>query len=136
MKFLCLGYFDKDKMDACTQDDIDAMMRDCGPHMRKMYDTRQVIVDAGLDTHTKCLQRVNGTVNVTDGPFTEAKEMIGGAILIDAVDMEDAIRVAKLHPTTQVPVGEQFGWRMEIRPLHYFEMPDRDSAVTTATNSK
>ena len=29
-----------------------------------------------------------------------------------------------LHPTTQVPEGERFGWGLEIRPIHYFKTPD------------
>jgi hypothetical protein len=47
--------------------------------------------------------------------------MLGSAFLIEARDMEEAIRVASLHPTTQVDAGEQFGWRIDIRPIDYFE---------------
>ncbi|WP_240159926.1 hypothetical protein [Paenibacillus aceris] len=36
--------------------------------------------------------------------------MIGSAFLIEARDMEEAIRIASLHPTVQVASGEQFGW--------------------------
>jgi hypothetical protein len=55
-------------------------------------------------------------------PFIETKEIIGSAFLIEARDMEEAIRVASLHPSTQVSAGEQFGWCIKIRPIHYFEM--------------
>jgi len=58
-----------------------------------------------------------------DGPYAETKEMLGGAFLIEADDMDDAIRIASLHPTTQVSAGEGLGWVLEIRPIHYFEMP-------------
>jgi hypothetical protein len=58
---------------------------------------------------------------VTDAPFVETKELIGSAFLIEAQDMKDAIQIASLHPTTQVAEGEEFGWRIEIRPVHYFE---------------
>lgn len=47
-------------------------------------------------------------------------------ILIEAQDMEDAIRIALLHPTTQVVEGEQFGWRIEIRPVRYFESREQN----------
>jgi hypothetical protein len=60
-------------------------------------------------------------VRITDGPFVETKEMLGSAVLIEARDMEEAIRLASLHPTTQVDAGEHLGWAMEIRPIHYFE---------------
>lgn len=57
-----------------------------------------------------------------DGHYDATKEMIGSAFLIEARDMEEAIRVATLHPTAQVAAGEPFGWGIEIRPIHYFEM--------------
>ena len=122
MKYLCLGYFDPEKMNARPKAEIDAVMRECQPHMEELYKSGQLIIDAGLTLETKCLRRVNGKVGITDGPFIETKEIIGSAFFIEARDMEEAIRVASLHPTTQVSAGEQFGWRIEIRPIHYFEM--------------
>jgi hypothetical protein len=47
--------------------------------------------------------------------------MIGSAFLIEGQDMEEAIRVASLHPTTRVVAGEQLHWGIEIRPIHYLE---------------
>ncbi|PWK09605.1 YciI family protein [Tumebacillus permanentifrigoris] len=121
MKFLCMGYFDPKKMNARPKEEIDAVMRECQPHLEEFYKSGQVLIDAGLDLETKSIRRVNGKVAVIDGPFVETKEMIGSAFLIEAQDMEEAIRVASLHPTTQVGAGEQLGWGIEIRPIHYFE---------------
>lgn len=121
MKFLCLGYLESDKMDARPKDEIDAIMNECPPHLENFYKSGQVIIDAGLASETKCLRRANGKVKVMDGPFIETKEMIGSAFLIEARDMEEAIRIASLHPTVQVASGEQFGWGIEIRPINYFE---------------
>ena len=121
MKFLCLGYFDPEKMKARPKEEIDAIMRECQPHLQKFYKSGQVILDAGLELETKSLRRVNGEVSVLDGPFVETKEMIGSTFIIEAEDMQEAVRIASLHPTTQVAAGEQFGWRIEIRPIHYFE---------------
>lgn len=124
MKFLCLGYLDSAKMDALPKEEIDAVMHQCQPHLEELYKSGQVIIDAGLATDTKCLRRANGKVKVMDGPFIETKEMIGSAFLIEAQDMEEAIRIASLHPTVQVGEGEQFGWGIEIRPIHYFDRRD------------
>lgn len=121
MKFLCLGYFDRAKVAALPQAELDAIMRECGPHMTELHDSGHLIVDAGLELETCCLRRVNGRVRVIDGPFAEAKEVIGGAFLIEAEDMDEAIRVACLHPTTRVAAGERLGWGIAIRPLHFFE---------------
>lgn len=124
MKFLCLGYLDAEKMDARPKDEIEAVMRKCPPHLENFYNSGQVMIDAGLSSETKCLRRANGKVKVTDGPFIETKEMIGSAFLIEARDIEEAIRIASLHPTVQVGSGERLGWGIEIRPIHYFESRD------------
>lgn len=121
MKYLCLGYLEPEKMNARPKAEIDAVMSECQPHLEELYKSGQLIIDAGLSLESKCLRRVNGKVTVIDGPFVETKEMLGSAFLIEARDMEEAIRVASLHPTTQVDAGEQFGWRIEIRPIDYFE---------------
>lgn len=121
MKFLCLGYLEADKMDARPKDEIEAIMQECPPHLENFYNSGQVLIDAGLSSETVCLRRANGNLKITDGPFIETKEMIGSAFLIEAEDMEEAIRIASLHPAVQIGAGEQFGWGIEIRPIHYFE---------------
>ena len=58
-------------------------------------------------TATTVRQR-NGKITVTDGPYTEAKESIGGYALIDVADLDEAIAMAKSSPTLSA---------IEIRPL-------------------
>jgi hypothetical protein len=121
MIFLCMGYFNPKKMDARPRAEIEAVMSECQPHIEKFYDSGKVLLDAGLESETKSLRRVNGKVIVTDGPFTETKEMIGSIFIFEAESMDEAIQLASLHPTTQVSKGEEFDWRIEIRPVHYFK---------------
>lgn len=121
MIFLCMGYLMPEKMDARPNAEIEAVMRECQLQLEKFYDSGNVLIDAGLELETKSLRRVNGKVTVTDGPFTETKELIGSIFLIEAEDMDEAIQLASLHPTTQVSSGEDLGWRIEIRPVHYFK---------------
>jgi hypothetical protein len=52
-------------------------------------------------------------------PLSENEETIGSVFLIEASDMDEAIKIASLHPSVQIDAGEQFGWRIEIRPIHY-----------------
>ncbi|GII42759.1 YciI family protein [Planotetraspora phitsanulokensis] len=49
---------------------------------------------------------------VTDGPFTESKEVLGGFFVLEARDLDHAVAIAKLNPAT---------WRggVEVRPLLY-----------------
>lgn len=121
MQFLCLGYFDPVLMDARPKAEIEAVMSQCGPRLEELYQTGQVKLDAGLDVKAISVRRSNGKLKMIDGPFTEAKEMIGSAFLIEAQDLEEAVRIASLHPAVQMSEGEAFGWGIEIRPIHYFK---------------
>jgi hypothetical protein len=56
------------------------------------------------------LRRRRGTVSVTDGPFAETKEQLGGLVLIDAPNLDEAIKVAARVPSAR------FG-SVEVRPV-------------------
>ncbi|NIK71376.1 YciI family protein [Paenibacillus sp. BK720] len=124
MKFLCLGYLNAEKMDALPKEAIAEVMGQCAPHLEELYGTDQVLVDAGLGKDVRSLRRAKGKVKVLDGPFTETKEMIGSVFIIEAENMEEAARVAALHPAVQVDDGEPFEWGIEIRPIHYYKGGD------------
>ncbi|AZU62493.1 YciI family protein [Neobacillus mesonae] len=121
MKFLCFGYFSSEKMNVLPKGEIEAIMSECSPHLQKFYMSGQVMMDVGVETEVKSLRRENGNIKVTDNALVQFEERIGSVFLIEANDMEEAIRIASLHPTTQLDAGEELGWKIEIRPVHYFE---------------
>ncbi|WP_214801382.1 YciI family protein [Exiguobacterium sp. s194] len=120
MMFLVTGYFNADKMNEKTDLEIDQIMATCEPHLQELYASEQVLMDMGLEPSMKQLKRESHQISITDEPVTESKEVMGSAFLIEALDMEDAVRIASIHPTTQVPEAESLGWRLEIRPVHYY----------------
>jgi hypothetical protein len=61
-------------------------------------------------TDAKVVRVRGGATLVTDGPFAETKELIGGVFLADLPDLDEAIRIAALVPAAE------YG-SMEIRPL-------------------
>lgn len=124
MKYLCIGYFNQEKMESLPQTEIETIMSQCKPYLEDIYNCGQVMMDVGAEVEVKCLQRVDGRVVIMDSPITETKEMIGSVFLLEADGIEEAIRIASLHPTTKVEAGEHLGWRIEIRPIHYFKMID------------
>lgn len=121
MKFLCFGYLSPEKMNVLPKGEIEAIMRECSSHLQKFYLSGQVIMDVGVETEVKSIRREKGNIKVTENALVEFDERIGSVFLIEANDMEEAIRIASLHPTTQLDAGEELGWRIEIRPVHYFE---------------
>ena len=124
MKFLCLGYLDREAMDALPAAEVAALMAQCAPHMATFHASGAVVVDAGLDLPARTLRRRAGQLTQTDGPFVETKEVVGSVFIVEAPDMDEAVRIASLHPATQVAAGERFGWGLEVRPIHYFKTPD------------
>ncbi|AZB41752.1 hypothetical protein CEF21_05235 [Bacillus sp. FJAT-42376] len=121
MMYLCLGYLNSAKMDARPKAEIEAVMSQCQPHLDEFYRSGQVRMDAGVELEMIGLQRENGQIVVTDSSSAKTEESLGSVFLLEAKDMEDAIRVASLHPTVQIPEGEHFDWRIEIRPVHYLK---------------
>jgi hypothetical protein len=119
MKFLCLGFYNRDAVQALGPERLAAVMQQCEPHMAAIAQSPALELHAGLAERTKQILRTGNVVQVRDGPFTEAKEQVGAVLLIEAATMEEAIEVAKLHPTTQVPEGERLGWRMEVHAVHF-----------------
>ncbi|MBB5178757.1 hypothetical protein HNQ44_000179 [Planomicrobium koreense] len=122
MKYQCMGFFNKEKMDALPKEEIDAIMMECQPHLDELFKSGQVLMDLGVAQEMKSLQRIDGKVQVISSPITEPTKVLGSVFVIEAQDMDEAIRVASQHPTVQVSSGEQLGWELEIRPVHTFEM--------------
>ena len=119
MKFLCVGYYNAEKMDSRSKEEIDAVMAKCGPHLNDFFSTGQVLLDAGVEQGVKQLRRSRGQVVVEEAH--ERAEKIGSVFIIEAEELEDAIRVASLHPSVQVEEGEDFGWRLEVHAVHSYK---------------
>ena len=81
----------------------------------------QMLIDGGhwvsgaslapSSTATTLHKAADATTSVTDGPFAETKEQIGGFYLIEAADLDEALRLAGAMP---IPVGS-----FEIRPVAF-----------------
>ncbi len=71
---------------------------------------RRGVLKGGMELESKrtamTVRRVNGTMQVFDGPFIESKEHVGGFMLVDVPDLDEAIRIAK-----------DFPGGIEIRPI-------------------
>src|SRR5258706_404175 len=105
MKYLCLVYLEEQKLHAVPDSDCKA----CGEGLRKSG--HHIAAEALQPVHTATTVRVrNGQVSVTDGPFAETKEQLGGFYVIEAKDLKDAIRVASRIP------GARMGC-VEVRPI-------------------
>ncbi|HXV92951.1 MAG TPA: YciI family protein [Pseudonocardia sp.] len=71
----------------------------------------------GVETATTVQVAENGERTVTDGPFAETREMLGGYYLLDVPDLDAALEWAARCP------GARHGGKIEVRPIMEFEQP-------------
>ncbi len=121
MKYLCLGYGNRAKMDILPKEELRGLLRKCVPFVDELNSFKGMILHEALSWDVTTLRPSKGKVSVTDGPVTESKEQIGSFFVFEARDMEEAISVASRHPSARM--GEELGFRIEIRQFGEF-MPD------------
>lgn len=120
MKYLCLGYYDPAKFDTLSETEGAAIAKECQRYDEDLHKSGHLVSVASLAHRTAAtLRPKNGRPAVTDGPFTEAKEAVGAFFIIEAKDMDEAIRVAGLHPAANW--GEHLGFAVEVRPIETFQ---------------
>lgn len=111
MKYICLGYIDPKKFGSATEAETHAMMDSCCTYDDQLRANGHFQGGHALqppDT-AMTLRYTNGRVVVTDGPFAETREQLGGILILEARDLNHAVELISKHP------GVTFGpW--EIRP--------------------
>ena len=120
MKYLGLAYFTPEKFAAMAPDDVKALVSQCPSLDEKMRASGKVLVSASLgDLETwKTMRPRSGRTHVTYGPYTEAKEVVGGLFIIEADSPDEALRIAAMHPAATL--GEEGGWAVELIPLDFY----------------
>lgn len=111
MKYICLVYHDGSQLDDITDQDFEEIFRGCGRWVGELGAENHVF-SAGLQsTSTAATIRArDGKVAVTDGPFAETKEWLGGFTVLEANSMDEAIeKASKLAATSRSTI--------EVRPI-------------------
>ena len=115
MKYLCLAYGDEQKMATLTPAEFEALVARCKLHDEELHRSGHFVAAHSLEWATATIRSRGGKLVVTDGPFVESREKVGGLIIIEARDLNEAIRIASLHPAAHL--GEQLGGAIEVRPI-------------------
>ncbi len=110
MKYLCLVYLDQENWDACS----DAQ---CADYVLGLSEGGRLLAAEPLHpvSSATTIRIRNGGVTVTDGPFAETKEMLAGFYLVEAKDLNEAIRIA-----TDIPPA-RYG-SIEVRPVRQLNL--------------
>jgi hypothetical protein len=116
MKYAFTIYGDESQRESATPEEMAAMSQAYGEFTQEVQAKGIYLAGEGLyPTPTATTVRVRGGErNVTDGPYAETKEQLGGFYVLDCKDLDDAIEWAAKIP------GSQFG-SVEIRPVMVYD---------------
>lgn len=112
MKYLCLIFVDQQIYDALPQSEQNAYIKEHLALDDALRTQGHLIVTEALQPASSAtkLQVRNGKLSITDGPFVETKEQLGGFYLVEARDLNDAIRIAAKIPSARIGT-------VEVRPI-------------------
>jgi hypothetical protein len=132
MKYVCLGFIDEAKFAEIPQEDAQRMIEECLAYDDELRRGGHFLGGDALDSASNAvtLRMKNGELDVTDGPYVETKETLGGILLLEARDLNHAIALMSKHP------GVRIG-PFEIRPANEAVnrlIAERSAAVARETS--
>lgn len=112
MRFVVFGYFDEERWNGLPEAEQQAFFDRCFAYDDELRANGHFTGGEALDSsaNTRSVRSRNGKVQVTDGPYVEAKEVVGGFLILEARDLEHAVELVSKHP------GATTGG-FEIRPI-------------------
>src|SRR5262249_44017049 len=104
VKFMCLAYEEEAQLNALSPDEWDALRRETVDYVESLRASGHLVLTHALQSaRTAATVRVRKDQRqVTDGPFAEAKEVVGGFFLIEARDREEAVALASRWPSARL----------------------------------
>ncbi|MBL9095288.1 MAG: transcription initiation protein [Alphaproteobacteria bacterium] len=104
---------DQRQFDGRSHDEMMRIIKEYGAWAAKMREEKRFVGGEKLtDDAGKVLRNKQGKIVVTDGPYAESKEVVGGYFAITAKDYAEACEVAKECPHLK------YGGRVEVRAIH------------------
>ena len=112
MKFLCLAYEEEKLLNAMTEAEWHALRNETLDYVDALRVSGRLLDARPLQSATRAstVRRRGGQVSVTDGPFAETKEQLGGYFLVEASDRAEALKIAAGWPSARFGV-------IEVRPI-------------------
>ena len=110
MKYLCLAYGDQQKMSALSKEEFEALVARCRVYDEELKRSGHLVEAQSLEWDCATIRPRNGKPVTTDGPFVESKEKVGGLIVIEAKDLNEALQIAARIPAARTG-------SVEVRPV-------------------
>lgn len=111
MKYICLGYYDEKIWETMSESERNTFVDACFAYDDVLRKNGHFVGGEALQSarNAATLRFRKGKVSVTDGPFAETKEQLGGILILEAKDLDHAIQLMSKHPGVR-------GGPFEIRP--------------------
>lgn len=119
MKYLCLGYMEEKKWEDMPEKERNEWMDECFAYDAVLKKNGHFVGGEALESFrcSATLRSRNGKVSITDGPYAETKEQLGGIMILEAQDLNEAIQLISKHP------GLRYG-TFEIRQIGNDILPE------------
>ena len=100
MKFICLGYIQPGKFENMSETERNTMLDECFTYDDELRKEGHFAAGEALQpaNTAKTVSWKNGEPAVTDGPYAETKEQVGGILMLEARDLDHAIQLISRHP--------------------------------------
>ena len=127
MRYLCLVYVDENKVKALSKSEYAALVAEALAYDEELRGSGHYVVSNALEpvSAATTLRPRSGKVSITDGPFAETREQLGGFVLIEARDLNDALHVAAKIPPARLGC-------IEVRPIKPCPPAERAAAPTSS----
>ncbi len=112
MRYVCLGYIGEQQWDAMSESERNAFMDECFAYDDVLREGGHFVGGEALQgpRSAATVRYRGGKVSVTDGPFAETKEYLGGIMFLEARDLDHATELMSKHPSIRM------GGCFEVRP--------------------
>jgi len=123
MKYVCLGYMDPNKWGSKSESERNAFIDECFDYDDVLRRDGHFVGGEALQgpQGATTLRFQNGRVSITDGPYAETKEQLGGILILEATDLNHAIQLMSKHPGVR-------GGSFEIRATEDLTQMIRESS--------
>ena len=118
-RFILLLHESPTAFEGVSPEEIQSVVEEYGAWRQKLAEEGRLAGGEKLEDGTaRNLTGGNGQVQVTDGPFAEAKEVIGGYFMIQADDYDQAVAISEGCPHLK------YGGRIELRKIEELHLDD------------